>query len=96
MSLFNKYYIPGCYYAIKSANPQHLSLCSHFKVIFFVHGETGAEHIARYDHVRLVSVHCEAVHAQELRQQCVAMALHYILQTEKNTINETPAYQSSP
>lgn len=48
-----------------------------------MHGETGAEDVTRDDHVRLVSVHREAVHAQELRQQRVAMALHYILQIEE-------------
>lgn len=59
--------------------------------------QTGAEDVPRDNHVRLVSVHREAVHAQELRQQCVAMALHYILQTAKKThTNEAPAHEGSP
>ena len=34
------------------------------------------EDVARDDHVRLVAVHRQPVHAQELRQQRVAMTLH--------------------
>lgn len=46
-----------------------------------------AENIASDDHVGLISIHCEAIHAQKLREQRVSMALDYILQWA-NTIQK--------
>lgn len=38
-----------------------------------------AEHVAHHKHVAVLTVHADAVHPQELGQQCVAMALHNVL-----------------
>lgn len=57
---------------------------SYLEIIFFVDRQAVRKHIARNNHVGLVSVHGEPVHPQELRQQCVAMALHDKLSTERD------------
>lgn len=38
-----------------------------------------AKHVAHHKHVAVFIVHTNSVHAQELGQQCVAMALHNVL-----------------
>lgn len=60
---------------------------THLQVIFFVNRQPVAENIASDDHVGLISIHCEAIHAQKLREQRVSMALDYILQWA-NTIQK--------
>lgn len=50
------------------------------------------EDIACDDHVGLISIHGEPVNPQELRQQCVAMALHDELRKEKREENEWLKY----
>lgn len=49
---------------------------TYLEIIFFVDREAVREDIARHDHVGLVAVHSEPVHAQELRQQRVSVALY--------------------
>lgn len=59
-------------------------LCpSYLEIIFFVDRQAVREHIACNNHVCLVSIHGEPIHPQELRQQCVAMALHNELGAER-------------
>lgn len=41
-----------------------------------MHGEAVAEHVPGHHHVRLHPVHGQPVHAQELGEQRVAVALH--------------------
>lgn len=64
--------------------------CTHLQVIFFVNRQPVTEYIASDDHVSLISIHCEAIHAQKLREQRVSMALDYILQwanTKKDSLH---------
>lgn len=52
----------------------------YLEIVLAVYSEPMAEHVPGDDHVGFHSVHGQAVHAQELRQKGVAMALHYELE----------------
>lgn len=58
------------------------ALCSqpHLQVVFSVHCQPVAEHVSGNHHVGFHSIHGEPVHAEELGQKGVPMALHYELQ----------------
>lgn len=58
-------------------------LPSYLEIIFFVDGKAVREDIACNNHVGLISIDCEPVHPQKLRQQRVAMALHDELPKER-------------
>lgn len=58
---------------------------THLQIIFFVNRQPMAKNVASDNHIRLISVHREAIHAQKLREQRVAMALNYILQRGEYT-----------
>ena len=54
---------------------------ANFEVVFLVDVEARAEDILHDDQIRFVVVHSAAVHAEEVGQQRLAVALHYVLQT---------------
>ena len=49
------------------------------QIVFLVDVESGTEDILHDDHVRLVVVHRDAVHAQEVRQQRLTVTLNHVL-----------------
>lgn len=54
------------------------------------------EHIAHHEHVAVLIFHTDSVHAQELRQKCVPMTLHYVLGKEtRGWDKERPAERHS-
>ena len=58
---------------------------AHFEVVFLVDVEARTEDILHDDQIRFVVVHSDAVHAEEVGQQRLAVALHYVLQTTTTT-----------
>ena len=52
---------------------------AYLEVVLAVYREPVAEYVPGDHHVSLHAVHRQPVHTQELRQQCVAMTLHYEL-----------------
>lgn len=52
----------------------------HLQVVLPVYHQSVAEHVPHDDQVRLLALHANPVHAQELRQQGATVTLHYVLQ----------------
>ena len=51
----------------------------YLEVVFAMYSEPMTEYIPGDHHVGLHAIHSQAVHAQELRQEGIAMTLHYEL-----------------
>lgn len=61
----------------------------HLKIVFPVHDEPVAEHVPHDDEVGVLALHAHAVHAEELREECAAVTLHYVLQESTETTYPT-------
>lgn len=53
-----------------------------------MHDEPVAEHVPHDDKVGVLALHAHPVHAEELREERAAMALHYVLQESRDTVND--------
>lgn len=69
------------------ATKSHYSLppFTYLQVIFLIDGQAVAENIACDNHIGFIAIYGDAVHAQELGQQCGTVTFHNILQEKTHT-----------
>lgn len=56
---------------------------AHLQIVLPVYDEPVAKHVPHDNEIGVLALHADAVHPEELREQCAAMTLHYVLQTSR-------------